>query len=561
MFNALYRELAGNNLGSNISAFSFLKEKLNFQDSKRLTKYATYWNFFHGYHWQEIAETDGPEYTENWCKAFVNKFVGAECKNPFVIKMNKKAEEKVLPFIYDVWSDNDGDRVFFEIAQGKSVSGDAYLHVLYQPPGESAVNPITGEIEKLEDPFGLYPKGRIRLIPIPSSICFPHFQEGYDTYAMDYIDVVYPIAKKRERSVRNILARDDGVSFDLLVYRYMKTELQIFKNGELLHISPNPYGIIPIVHFKNISLNGAQFGISDLTDVIGMNVELNLKKTDISEIIDYHAAPLTAVFGAKLSQLEKGANKIYGGLPKDARIENVELKSDMTLNTHFTEGILDGMLKIGGVPEISFGKDIPTNVSGVAMDLAFTPLLDILKFKNVNNKPALKQVNRLIVKIALTHNLLEQEDLTNQELYNMEINCGEVLPKDALMELQAIREEIKLKLETRAGAMKRLKKDNVEQILKEVDEDAKKCPNIYGEDTAIISKNQKLVNALTGKVIAENIIEVPEAMKNEEILNEEASVPRATNTNRRPIHQNAKGGEKNINSGVLNKNPGKKIKK
>ena len=49
-----------------------------------------------------------------------------------------------------------------------------------------------------------------------------------------------------------------------------------------------------------------------------------------------------------------------------------------------------------------------------------------------------------------------------------------------LLEIQQIQQEVKLGLESRVGAMKRLGKENIDELIKQIDEDKKANPEFYG---------------------------------------------------------------------------------
>jgi hypothetical protein len=49
------------------------------------------------------------------------------------------------------------------------------------------------------------------------------------------------------------------------------------------------------------------------------------------------------------------------------------------------------------------------------------------------------------------------------------------------MELQLIEQEMRMGLESRKGAMKRLGKENIETLIAEIDADRKENPEIYGQ--------------------------------------------------------------------------------
>ena len=55
-----------------------LSEHLTSTDRELLDEYIEKWNFYEGYHWENIELQDKPQVTKNYCRAFVNKFVAFE---------------------------------------------------------------------------------------------------------------------------------------------------------------------------------------------------------------------------------------------------------------------------------------------------------------------------------------------------------------------------------------------------------------------------------------------------------------------------------------------------
>jgi hypothetical protein len=86
-------------------------------------------------------------------------------------------------------------------------------------------------------------------------------------------------------------------------------------NDELIDQYENPIGKVPVIHIPNVSISSSPWGQADIWDIIPLNRELNEKMTEISDIINYHSAPVTIITGAKASQLERGAKKVWAGLP------------------------------------------------------------------------------------------------------------------------------------------------------------------------------------------------------------------------------------------------------
>ena len=243
----------------------------------------------------------------------------------------------------------------------------------------------------------------------------------------------------------------------------------------------NPYGLIPFVQIKNFPIAGRPYGVGDLDDIIPLNIELNTKRSDISEIIDYHSAPITLVYGAKIGNLEKGANKVWGGLPKDSKVENLGMQGDLVASTQYTSEIKTSMCEIGGVPEtVLGGASAISNTSGVALQYMNLPLIERTKIKRQCTSAGLKLVNKMILHISLIEGLIElPPNISKKDFLDNEVILPDTLPKDELIELQKIETEMKLGLECRHGAMERTGKDNIQSKIAEIDKERSEHPEIF----------------------------------------------------------------------------------
>lgn len=453
------------------------------EDVQQLVRYRRYWNFFEGFHWEEIEESDKPEITQNYCRAFINKFVAFELGTGFSIKMEPAVETVALEFLNNVWEDNNKLQLCNEFGQMKAVCGDAWIQVLFESKfikdnaGNESPNP------DFDDPYDEYDKGRIRLLSVPTNIVFPRYKGGIDKEQLVELIIMYPMPK-------DPLHPNNGY----YLYRqiWTKEKVDIYKGKELVETIPNKYKIIPFFHIKNFPLAGRTYGLSDLEDLIPLNTELNLKKSDLSEILDYYGAPVTVIYGARATQLEKGANKVWGGLPKDAKVENLELKGDLKAGVDYAGDIKTAMHEIGGVPESSLGKEMNiSNTSGVALQVTLMPLIERVRVKRSFTSEAISQINKFILKIGVEEGLITKPDtltddtgkeikITNKDFYQNEVIFEDNLPKDRLVEIQEIQLEMKLGLCDREEAMKRLGKADIQTRIGEIDVDMKKTPYIYG---------------------------------------------------------------------------------
>ena len=116
-----------------------LKGDIDTKWSNRLSRIRTAWNFYEGYHWEDIPCTDDVELSVNYCRAFVNKFVSFELGKAWSFTTHSNMSDKIITddgrtlfeFLEDVWEDNDQYGLSIEMGQTKSVTGEAWIRVNY----------------------------------------------------------------------------------------------------------------------------------------------------------------------------------------------------------------------------------------------------------------------------------------------------------------------------------------------------------------------------------------------------------------------------------------------
>lgn len=470
------------------------------------------WNFYKGYHWEELPEQDKPEITVNYCRKFVDKYVAFELGNSFTITVNKKLDEEVLTedgetlldYLNNVWVNNNQYDLTVEIGQMKAITARAWVQVRFEEPGE------------FEDPFGFYPKGRIRLLLHNSKTVFADYDEHDKTKLvkltlMYYYDTYTSVGLTRRPTLTKVQYKQV----------WTKDSCVVTDNG-VSKTYPNRYGIIPFVQIKNLSDADTTWGRGDLDDIIPLNMEVNLKKSDISEIIEYHSAPITIVYGAKIGSLEKGANKMWGGIPKDAKVQNLEMQSELGASRAYVDDTKEEMCQIASVPSQSLGGATAiSNTSGVALQYINLPLIEQVKIKRQNTQSGIEAINRLIILISEIEGLIEhptsvtittkEEDevtgeiiettetvpVSNKEFYTTEVRLQDTLPKDMLLELQQIQMEMKMGLEDRRGALIRLKREDPEARIKAIDKDRAEHPDVYGINPQMGEQDPQLNSGFT----------------------------------------------------------------
>lgn len=465
-----------------------------------------------------------------------------------------KATEAIIPDILErVWEiDNNKATVLWEIGQQGGVSGDCFIKVAYEEP--------------YTDTVGGFHAGRVRVLPLNSSFAFPEFHPH-----------------DRERLIRfKLKYRFWGTSLEGTRQVYTYTEIltddmiEEYINDELIDSRPNPLGVIPIVHIANVRVSGSPWGLSDCNDIISLNRTYNEISTDVADIINYHAAPVTVIIGAKASQLEKGANKVWGGLPKDARVENLEggstgLKGAM----EFMDRIKRSMHEMTGVPETALGQAQPvSNTSGVALSIQYQPLMNRYHQKIVQYARGLEKVNELILRTlavkepeVLTWDeqrdtppkpeQLMQLDPSDPETYRSFCHFPPPLPLDKLIVLNEVQSLLSLGLQSKEGALRDLGEQFPESKLQEIRQELIDDALSEGALKLIQTEIANEILSLTGMVAGPDGQAVP-ASPEQTMLAQQASPAQTPLVDPGVIDQ-MRGGEQKVRNRLVTEAYGTKL--
>jgi hypothetical protein len=439
----------------------------------RLNRYSMNWAMYLGHHWSYRRQTGETQLALNYYRAFTDFVINFTFGKGVAFRSPKETEAIVPDLLERVWEvDNNKATVLWEIGQQGSVSGDCFIKVAYE--------------ESYTDSVGRLHPGRVRVLPLNSSFAFPEFHPH-----------------DRERLIRfKLKYRFWGTSLEgtrqVFTYTEILTEdiIEEYINDELIDSRPNPLGVIPIIHIPNVRISGSPWGLSDCNDIININRVYNEVATDVADIVNYHAAPVTVIIGAKASQLEKGANKVWGGLPKDAKVENLSGGSEGLKGAmEFLEMLKKSMHEMIGVPETALGQAMPvSNTSGVALSIMFQPLMNRYHQKIVQYAHGLERVNELIL---LNLQLKEPETFTWDPNFNTPIKPGQLqqldpndpisfrsivhfpqpLPLDKLIALNEVQTLLSMNLESKEGALRALGEEfpaeKIQEIRQELMDDAK----------------------------------------------------------------------------------------
>jgi hypothetical protein len=363
-------------------------------------------------------------------------------------------------------------RVLYEMAQTGGITGDCFVKVAYE--------------EAWEDSVGMFHPGRVRILPLNPAFAFPEFHP-HDRTRLLRFKQKYRFWGTSLEGTRQVFTYTEILTDDVI---------EEYINDELIDSRPNPLGQIPVVHIPNIAVSGSPWGLSDAHDIISINRAYNEISTDIADIINYHAAPVTVIVGAKASNLEKGAKKVWGGLPKDAQVFNLEGGgAGISGALEYLDRLKMSMHELMNIPETALGQAQPiSNTSGVALSIQFQPLMNRWAQKTSVYGTGLERINSLVmlnlavkepetlkynpdVDGPIKEGQLTELDPNDPMTYLTFAHFPPPLPLDKIVLLNELAQKLSMGLESKEGALRALGEEFPEEklveIRKELIEDAK----------------------------------------------------------------------------------------
>jgi hypothetical protein len=460
----------------------------------RLNRYSLNWAMYLGHHWGYRREQGEMQISVNYYRAFLD-YLARFTFGPGVHFRSPEATGAIVPNRLErVWEiDNDKQRILLEMAQTGGITGDCFVKVAYE--------------EAWEDSIGRQHPGRVRVLPLNPAFCFPEFHP-HDRTRLLRFKQKYRFWGTSLEGTRQVFTYTEILTDDII---------EEYVNDELIDSRPNPLGQIPVVHIANIPVSGSPWGLSDAHDIITLNRSYNEISTDIADIINYHAAPVTVIVGAKASNLEKGAKKVWGGLPKDAQVFNLEGGgAGIQGALQYLETLKRSMHELMNIPETALGQVQPiSNTSGVALTIQFQPLMNRWTQKTSVYGKGIEKVNELIllnlaVKEPDTFQYNPDEDgpIAPDQLDKLDPNdpltyvnyahFQPPLPLDRIVMLNELSQLMSMGLESKEGALRALGEEFPTEKLAEIRAELVDDAQAEGALNLVKVQIQKQIMDLTG---------------------------------------------------------------
>lgn len=350
----------------------------------RLRRYDEYWDYYAGLHFPQGQRRGRTSLSINYARALVDKSVaylfarGLQFRVPTSGPGAQPVElaNRTELALTDLLQRAALFRSLLQAATNASVFGDAVLKicVLGSPPQLHVLN---------LDPRNFFP-----------------------THASDDPTALRAVA------VASMVSQEEALErYGLAIGRpaeqlesWTERTLTIQVEGQTVVQAANPYGFIPYLHIANLAPPNTPWGLSDLADVMPLNRELELRISDQSDLIRYHADPPVIFKGVREhSDLAVGPGTVWD-VPLDASIELLEWKSQPPAVGEHIERIMRAIYDVSESPRSTFG-DTQQPFSGVALETQLQPVIQRTLRRRIVWEPALMELARMTLILAELYEL------------------------------------------------------------------------------------------------------------------------------------------------------------
>ena len=194
------------------------------------------------------------------------------------------------------------------------------------------------------------------------------------------------------------------------------------------------YPFPPIFTCQNLPNPNEPWGTPDLTqDLIGMNKVLNFMLSNISRIIKYHGHPKTWAKGIRAGQLQVAVDQTLVLESPDAQLNVITPMENFSGLLSVVADLRSDMDEQSRVPAVALGRmtDMPKgNISGVALQLLFQPLLEKTVLKQRLYGKLIREVSRAALVLMGAISVDEYAD------YPINLHWQTLLPVDDLAAAQ-----------------------------------------------------------------------------------------------------------------------------
>ena len=136
------------------------------------------------------------------------------------------------------------------------------------------------------------------------------------------------------------------------------------------------YDFAPLVEWAHKRRPHAFYGESFLKDAIQLNDALNFVASNTGRVLKHHAHPKTFVFGAEI-EAENAVGGLWDGLPTDAKVQTMELNSDLKSSMAFIDLLKGEFFSTQRVVDTASIRDKLGQITNFGVRMLFNDMLEM----------------------------------------------------------------------------------------------------------------------------------------------------------------------------------------
>jgi len=375
------------------------------RDIDRIRRYKELLDFYQGKHWEGRDRRGEKRLTFNYAKVFVDKITSYLMSGVnFAVDAVEDSDEarskaqRAEAALYQVYEDNNLEQLDLETEIDCAILGDAAYKVTWDQ--ETRQVRVTAP-----DIQGLYAwwlgDDTSRLWRVASKYCL----------SAEETELLYKVKPKAKTAT--------------IVEVWTAWDFELYLNNVLQEKKPNPYGFIPFIIYPNLREPKKFWGISDLTQIIESQQELNRAMSQLSRILELSGNPIAVLENVEESEDIAVRPGAVWNLPEDAKAYLLDLLQGGGVRLHidYINLLYRTLHDISESPRAAFGG-AERDLSGVAMELELHPLLQKVRRKRLIRTAVYNRRNKMVLK------LLEKYQGESFGTNCLRVVWGPVLPQD-----------------------------------------------------------------------------------------------------------------------------------
>lgn len=295
-------------------------------------------------------------------------------KNKKSCKHNDKANtDEFIDILNDIFEDNNEHYQTCELGKALSITGDAYEYVHIGMDGE------------------------IKFTSFPADECIPIYEAS--TKELESLIRFYQMERIDEDGNKEMFYKVEIYDREKVeYYEYVNNYFMLDATKETFY---HKLGEVPVVHYKNSTVIGSDYGKSDIDDVITLIDEYENKLSDLSDILKYNANPLMMFENCIIDSTQYQEALASGTLfvPEGGKVSYLTWEQNIPALKEHIEKVEDAIFTFSFTPKLYRDNSDGNPSSGISIKMKFSGADLKASGKEINIKVGLKKRIRLIAKL------------------------------------------------------------------------------------------------------------------------------------------------------------------